>query len=486
MSNDPAATAPTQIEDGLDRRKLFLISIIALATAGMSFSLRGEVSTDLEREFLAPIDAAKSGAMLGSVLGISFLGFAFTIAIGSPLLDVLGMGRLLLLSALCFLGGGALIESTPRDAGAYNWLWAGCLVTGMGWGLVETVTNPLIATLFPRDKTHKLNVLHAWWPGGIIIGGLLGLGISKIEGVGWQIKYATVFLPALVYGAMCLGTRFPKTERAAAGVATGTMFAQLGRPLFIVFFFAMFLTAAAELAPGQWVNFSLTRTVGMSGIWLLVYVSGIMFVMRHFAGTVAHRISPVGVLWVSCLLSAVGLVVLSRADSPITALLAATVWGTGVCFLWPTMLAAASERFPKGGALLMGLMGTAGTISIWFFLPKMGAIYDHVKVALANGDLPGKPVALMFTAIGDGLGAIVGRASSLSVGDDSAFRALDAAAKTDPAKQAQLDTILAEASSTSFEAMAILPAMLLVVFGVIWVIDRSRGGYKPEVLTRAP
>ncbi len=473
---------PTRIADGLDRRKLFLISIIALATAGISFSLRGEISTDLEREFLAPIDAARSGAMLGSVLGISFLGFAFTIAIGSPLLDVLGMGRLLMLSALCFLVGGGLIETTPKNFSAYNWLWAGCLVTGMGWGLVETVTNPLIATLFPKDKTHKLNVLHAWWPGGIIIGGLIGLGISKIDGLGWQVKYAAVFLPALAYGAMCMGTRFPKTERVAAGIPTSTMFGQLGRPLFIVFFFAMFLTAASELAPGQWVNFSLSRTVGMSGIWLLVYVSGIMFVMRHFAGTVAHRLSPVGVLWVSCLLAAIGLVVLSKANSPITAVLAATVWGTGVCFMWPTMLAAASERFPKGGALLMGLMGTAGTLSIWFFLPKMGAIYDHVKVALANGLQPANPVSLMFTAIGDGFGAIVGMPSRLSIGDDGAFRALDAAAKSGDAAKVKLDGILAQAASTSFEAMAILPALLLIVFGAIWAWDRSRGGYRPEVL----
>ena len=148
----------------------------------------------------------------------------------------------------------------------------------------------------------------------------------------------------------------------------------------------MFLTAASELAPGQWVDLALTRVVHMHGILLLVYVSGLMFLMRHFAGPLVHKLSPMGVLWFSCLVASLGLVALSFADSPVTGLLAATVWGTGVCYMWPTMLATASERFPRGGALLMGLMGTAGTLSIRFVLPLMGAIYDHKKVEVAGGE----------------------------------------------------------------------------------------------------
>ena len=131
---------------------------------------------------------------------------------------------------------------------------------------------------------------------------------------------------------------------------------------------------------------ALTRTVGFQGIWLLIYVSGLMFVMRHFAGPLSHKLSPVGLLWFSCLLAAAGLVLLSMANSGLTGLLAATIWGAGVCFMWPTMLAAASERFPRGGALLMGLMGTAGTLAIYFVLPKMGEIFDNAKIATAGGE----------------------------------------------------------------------------------------------------
>jgi MFS family permease len=246
--------------------------------------------------------------------------------------------------------------SLASGAGVYNVLWTGALVTGIGWGLVETVTNPMVASLYPDDKAGKLNAVHAWWPGGLVIGGLLGVAISRF-GMGWQANLAVVFIPAGFLVVLCASLKFPPTERVAAGVSAKDMFKELLNPLFFILFASIFLTAASELAPGQWVDLALSRTVHMPGILLLVYVSGLMFLMRHFAGPLVERISPVGVLWFSCLGAALGLIGLSIANSPVTALLAATVWGTGVCYIWPTILATASERFPRGGALLMGLMG---------------------------------------------------------------------------------------------------------------------------------
>jgi hypothetical protein len=221
------------------------------------------------------------------------------------------------------------------------------------------------------------------------------------------------------------------------------MFRELRNPLFIVLFLSMFLTAASELAPGQWVDFALSRTVHMPGILLLVYVSALMFVMRHFAGPLVHKLSSIGLLWCSCLMASLGLLSLSAANSPLTGLLAATVWGSGVCYLWPTMLATASERFPRGGALLMGLMGTAGTLSIRFVLPIMGSIYDSRKIEVAGGD--------------------------------AAFNALPAGP--------ELERVLGLAAQTSFRAVAVLPAILLLVFGLIWLYDRARGGYRVKALS---
>ncbi|HYZ82881.1 MAG TPA: MFS transporter [Bryobacteraceae bacterium] len=424
-----------------DKKKLFVLSVMALVTAGMNFALRGSAANDIRATFFDPIDPLRSAEMIGAVLGVAFLGFAFTIAIGSPLLDYLGMGRLLKLSSLCFTIGTLTVifaGDLASGAGVYKVIWIGMVITGIGWGLVETVINPLTTTLYPEDKTHKLNVLHAWWPAGIIMGGLIGVAVGSMN-LSWRVKLGMVLVPAMTTFALSLPAKFPPTERVASGVSFGQMFKELLRPFFLVWFLSMFLTAASELAPGQWVDLALTRTVGMQGIWLLIYVSGLMFVGRHFAGPIAHRLSPVGLLWTSCLLASAGLIALSMANSPITGLLAATLWGVGVCFMWPTMLAAASERFPRGGALLMGLMGTAGTLSIYFVLPMMGKIFDNAKIAAAGGE--------------------------------EAFKALQGP---------ELERVLAIASQTSFRYVAALPAILLVVFGVIWLYDRARGGYRPE------
>jgi len=425
-----------------NKPRLFFVSCLALATAGISFSLRGNTAGDLQRVFFDPIDKVHSAEMIANVLGLPFLGFALTIAIGSPLLDYIGMRLLLPLSGLCFSVGMLTIvfaNSLASGAEVYNVIWAGALITGVGWGLVETVINPLITALYPGEKTGKLNVLHAWWPGGVVIGGLLGVAMSGLN-LGWQAKLAIVALPALAVVFLCMGLKFPPTERAAAGVSTRQMFRELMNPLFFVLFLSMFLTAASELAPGQWVDLALTRTVGMQGILLLVYVSALMFVMRHFAGPLAHTLSPIGILWFSCLFASLGLVALSFAGSPLTGLLAATLWGVGVCYMWPTMLAAASERFPRGGALLMGLMGTAGTLSIRYVLPLMGASYDRAKIEAAGGE--------------------------------AAFQALQPGP--------ELDRVLAIAAQTSFREVAVLPALLLVVFGAIWIYDKSKGGYRPQ------
>jgi len=428
--------ADPRLKSAYATTRLFIVSSLALMMAGVGASLRANTATDLQRVFFDPIDKAHSAEMIANVLGLPFLGFALTIAIGSPLLDYIGMGLLLPMAGVCFTAGALIMMfagSLAGGPGVYNVIWVGALVTGIGWGLVETVVNPLIASLYPEEKTGKLNTLHAWWPGGLVVGGLLGVAMSSL-GFGWQLKLAMVIVPAVVVIALCIGVRFPPTERAAAGVSMGEMFRQLLNPLFGVLFGSMFLTAASELAPGQWVDFALSRTVHMPGILLLVYVSALMFVMRHFAGPLVHKLSPIGLLWMSCLMASLGLVALSVANSPLMGVLAATIWGTGVCYMWPTMLATASERFPRGGALLMGLMGTAGTLSIRFVLPIMGAIYDNKKIEIAGGD--------------------------------AAFSALP--------QGPELERVLGIAAQTSFRAVAILPAILLIVFGAIWIVDRSK------------
>jgi hypothetical protein len=417
-------------------RRIFVISTLALFTAGLSFSLRSAIAGEIEREILAAIDPLRSATMSGTLLGTAFLGFAATLGLGSVILDRFGMGRMLVAAGLCFAGGTALaIAASGLASGpaVYGVLRAGFLLSGLGWGFMECSINPLTAALYPEDKTNRLNILHAWWPAGLIVGGLIGVSAGAL-GIGWRGQFALVIVPALVSVALCAGVRFPRTERATLGVPWREMFAEIPRrPMFLVWWLCMFLTAASELAPGQWIDLTLTRTVGMRGIWLLIYVSGMMFVLRHFAGPIAHRISNVGMLWSGSALAALGLLALAAADSPVTGLLAATVWGLGVCFLWPTMLANVAERYPRGGELFIGLMGVAGALAIQFVLPELGAIFDAAKLELAGGD--------------------------------AAFAALSGA---------ELEAVLRQAAATSFRSLALLPAILVVVFGAIGLYERTR------------
>jgi len=440
MTVSATATTPDW-HAAYNKPRIYLVSVLALVAAGMAAALRASVASDLQRFFLDPIDKSHSAEMIGTILGIPFLGFAITIAIGSALLDFIGMSVLLPMAGVFLVGGTLVIMfagSLASGAGIYTALCAGAAISGIGWGLVETVINPLMATLYPNDKTARLNRLHAWWPGGLIIGGLLGVALGGMN-LDWRAKLVCVLVPAIASAAMCMGMKFPPTERVAAGVSWTGMVRELMNPMFALLFCAMFLTAATELAPGQWVDLALTRTVHMQGILLLVYVSGIMFVARHFAGPLVHRLSSIGLMWLSCLLAAIGLWALSIADSPITGILAATFWGCGVCFMWPTMLAMSSERFPRGGALLMGLMGTAGTLSVNFVLPQMGKIFDNKAIALA--------------------------------GSADAYKALTGA---------RLEQVEGIAAQASFQAVAILPVILLFVFAPIWLYDRSRGGFKAK------
>jgi len=419
----------------LNRSRIFWLSVLALFTAAMSASMRAATASGIKAQWIDPIASADSGRLIGEALGASFLSFAITLFITSALLDIIGTKRMLLACGTCFIFGTLTILSAGSLAtgmGIQGVVWTGMLICGIGWGLAESAINPLTAQLYPEDTTHRLNMLHAWWPAGLIVGGLAGYFLSDV--LSWQAILGLTLVPAALVIVIAFGTNFPPPMRAETGVSFGEMITEVfRRPSFLIWFGAMFLTAASELAPGQWVDVALTNKVGMRGILLLVYVSALMFVLRHFAGKLAHQLSNPGLLWVSSLLAAIGLFLLSRADSPVTAIVAATVWGAGVCVLWPTMLASVAERYPRGGSWMMGLVGSAGALSIYFVLPKLGAIYDAAKVEFAGG--------------GEALASLKGVALA-QVENDAAAR--------------------------SFEYVAVLPVILLVVFGIVWLSERGR------------
>lgn len=433
----------TPPHEGLNRRRLFFMTNLSIFMIGLGFAVRANIASDLQRDLFDHVDLAGSAGMVGQSLGITFTGFALTLLFGSALVDLVGGRQVLTFAGFGFIGGSGLVliaSLLPIGSLTYPLVLVGLLLTGLGWGAVEAASNPIVTATYPDEKTHRLNLLHAWWPAGIVFGGLLGLAFKALH-VDWRFNLLLLVLPGALLVWLAFTTEFPVTERVASGASYGDMFRELGRqPSYFLWFVCMMLTVASELAPGQWVDLALSRVVGMHGILLLVYVSALMFVMRHFAGPLARRFSSIGVLGFGSVLAAIGLYGLSLAGSPLPAFAAATVWGIGVCYFYPTMVASVAERFPRGGALLMGLTGFAGGISIQFILPRLGAIFDRAKLEAAGG--------------------------------------ITNFAQLPPE---QLDHVLRYASVRSFRAVALIPLLLLPVFCLIAWVDRRKRREAPRV-----
>jgi MFS family permease len=359
----------------MNKSRLFIASCLSLVVTAMIFALRGNVedlvlADPAVRGFFNPSDLRADYGWLSTM---AFFGFAASILVTSPMLDALGMRNLLYLAFALHIVGVLGFIVAP----SYTMMSLTMLLAGFGNGLVEAVINPLIATMYPEEKTHKLNVLHAWWPGGLIIGGLLGY-LMKQANLSWQMQMGVILVPTVVYGVMIFGQQFPLTERKASGVSFGEMLKTGLNPAFLLLIGCMMITASIELAPGQMVSSVLEKTAGMDGILILVYGSALMFVLRYFAGPIAHKISPIGMMWASVALAAAGLFLLASATTPAMAYVAATVFYVGVCFMWPTMLGITSERFPQGGAFTMGLMGFAGQFALGLVIFNMGKVRDKV------------------------------------------------------------------------------------------------------------
>jgi MFS family permease len=419
-----------------NRRAVFWICVLALFTAAISFSVRTGASGAIKAALLDSAVPLHSGEMIAAALGNSFLGFALSLLVISPLLDIIGAKRVILFASVCYIIGPVLILLSPNMGGidaVYGLLTTGMVVCGFGWGATEASINPVTTALYPGEKTKQLNILHAWWPAGIVIGGLASVLFFQQLNLGWQALIALIAIPGVVFGLWALTQTFPQTESTAMGVPFKEMIAEpFKRPSFWIFPAIMFLTASAELAPGSWVDVALTQTVGMPGIVVLVYVSAVMFIMRHFAGALEHRFSDMGLLCICTIPAALGLYGLSLASTPFTAIAAATLWAFGVCFMWPTMLAASARRYPRGGPWSIGIVGFAGAMAIYFVLPQIGKIYDRAKLEKAGGD--------------------------------AAFAALQPGP--------ELSQVLAYAAQQSFQVIALVPIALFFIFGAVWLAER--------------
>lgn len=354
--------------------RLLYAGFMAILAAGVGFSVRGGILGQWAEQF------GFTMSELGTITGGGLTGFGIVIILSSFIADKIGYGKLLisafvlhLISAILTLAAPAFFASGGKSA-AYWCLYSAMFIFAVGNGVCEAVVNPLTATLFPKEKTKYLNILHAGWPAGLVLGGLASAfmasstndaGEVTAKAVDWKIQMSLFLIPVLIYGMMLLKQKFPKSEATLAGVTPVQMLKYCLTPLMLVLLLLHALVGYVELGTDSWIG-KITGSIMASpqkGLMLFVYTSMLMFALRFVAGPIVHRLSPLGLLAVSGVLGAVGLTMLGNAEGVVMCVVAATVYALGKTFLWPTMLAVGSERFPRGGAIALGLMGGVGMIS---------------------------------------------------------------------------------------------------------------------------
>jgi len=360
-----------------------------------------------------------------------------------------------------------------------------------------------------------------WFPGGIVIGGLAAFFLGQVEAgfwegfplACWQTKLALVFVPTLIYGVLFTGQSFPATERVQSGLSAGDMFkATFFRPLFLVLFFCMGITASLELGPGRWMETVMGKTMEITfsmenaGILILVFGSTLMAVLRFFAGPVVHKLSPTGLLVLSVILSGLGLFMLSYASGPIAIIASATVFYVGVCYFWPTMLGVTSERVPKGGALALGLMGGWGMAVVGIItVPVMGWIidvYGHEKIPFQEAKTCIQQAAELLPQVLESEGEKADRAIEPAIElvnevntsieekgllpEVQTAKALRSISKyaADSEAGGKAEELVKRADEYgapfSFRWVACSAAVLILLFGGMYLRDRAKGGYQAE------
>ena len=440
---------------GFTEMMLFWASFLTLVAAGIGTSVRGVILEDWGNQF------GFTQAELGGLTGGGFVGFGLAIIFFSFFADRFGYGKLMTVAFLLHVASAVVtfaaapVYGMYGKPGAYYCINAGLWLFAFGNGTCEAVINPLTATLFPRKKTHWLNILHAGWPLGLILGVAITLGFDLAKGaIRWEYKLGVFLIPVLAYGLLMFNRRFPRSEAQTAGVQVSGMMKQVGM-LGFTLGAALIGLALAKLLPDilgpvlkldndnilRWIGWAAAIAVWLAfgfatnfapGHWIIAFLyimhalvgyvelgtdswivnitkqvlkSGtnaqaafiwtnvLMFTLRFFAGPIVHKINPVGLLFVSACLGTAGLVMFGQdfTNSVWPWVGAVTIYGIGKTFYWPTLLGVISERFPKGGALALGLSGGVGMIGAGILGgPGIGYKQDYFAVQHLESTTEGK------------------------------------------------------------------------------------------------
>lgn len=482
------------------QKYMFWACFIALIATAFGFIVRTQIINEWGIEF------GLTETQKGEILGAGLWPFALTIVLFSLIVDRIGYGRAMVFAFICHVAS-VVVTITAKN---YETLYFGTVISALGNGTVEAVINPIVVTMFAKQKVKWLNILHAGWPGGLVLGGVIAISMGEVD---WKLKVGLILVPTLLYGAMMFRQKFPVHERVAAGVsykemlrevgvlgaliivslmvrqvgqvfgfalpvqigvivavvgAYGFYVKSLGRPLFIVLLLIMLPLATTELGTDSWITELLTPEMDKLGYhagWVLIYTSFIMMVLRFSAGPIVGRIAPLGLLAASSFVAILGLLSLSAAAGA-TIFLAATLYGVGKSFFWPTMLGVVAEQYPKGGALTLNTIAGVGMLGVGIVGSVfLGAIQDRtVDQALLE-----KSSAIHAEVIGEEQASVFGR-----------YRAIDPEKVEEASEESKeiINEVTAGAKKSALGTTAIFPGIMLVSYLLLMLYFRSRGGYK--------
>jgi len=470
-----------------NRFPLFIASFMTLIAAGMGFAIRGAIMDDWSNQF------GFTKSELGTITGGGLTGFGIIIIVCSLITDKVGYKPLLalafvmhVLSGLVTLAATPVFESMGKDAALQCLFW-GMFMFAIANGLCETVINPLVANLYPEEKTHYLNILHAGWPGGLIVGGLVaqlvcGSG-AMITHLRWEIPMMFFAVPAVIYGFIVLKEKFPVSEAAAAGVSYGKMFSVFASPMFLFLLLLHAMIGYVELGTDSWITNIMHNVIPGKAVMLFVYTSAIMFVLRFFAGPIVEKINPIGLLLISAILGAIGLYGLSLASTGLLIIVAATVYGVGKTFFWPTMLGVVGERYPHGGAISMGALGGIGMLSAGL-LGGPGIGYNQDYYASKQLQEEHAEVFERYKADSTSKFLMFPEITGLDGGKVGDLKATPEAELTEQQK-ADLEPVEAAGiygGRMALRTTALIPAAMAIGFLILALYFRAKGGYQVEVL----